>query len=371
MIAGVRKAVGAATPYVPGKTVEEVRRELGLQKIVKLGSNENPYGPFPAARRAMTEEIARINTYPDVSFHEIKSLIGERFGLGPEWVAISHGAEGMLQTLGKVFLEPGDETILSRATYGLYREISLVMGATLKEIMLKDDLSVNLREMERAITGRTKLLWLNNPNNPTGMLLPKKSVENLAKRLPRGVWLVLDEAYAEFASPEELPSVAKLLEAECGLIVVRTFSKAWGLAGARIGYALARPEMVRIIDTVSEPFNANRLAIAGASASLKEDEPAFNQALAATVRERERIAKALHDMGGTTLPSHTNFIFVTFQADAGEVSGKLLRKGVIVRPCGGWGFGCSLRVTIGTPEQNDFFLEALRGVLSGDGEGGA
>jgi histidinol-phosphate aminotransferase len=371
MIAGVRNAIRLATPYVPGKTVEEVRRELGLQKIVKLGSNENPYGPFPAARRAMSEEIGRLNTYPDVSFREIKSLIGERFGLGPEWVAISHGAEGMLQTLGKVFLEPGDEAILSFATYGLYREISLVMGATLKEILLKDDLSVNLRGMERAITGRAKLLWLNNPNNPTGLLLPKKSVENVIKRLPRGVWLVLDEAYAEFASPAELPSIRELLEAGCNLIVVRTFSKAWGLAGARIGYALARPEMVRIIDTVSEPFNANRIAIAGASASLKSDEAAFNEAIAATVRERQRVAKALHDMGGSVLPSHTNFLFVTFRTESGDVAGKLLRRGVIVRPCGAWGFGSSLRVTVGTPEQNDFFLEALRGVLSGDGEGGA
>ncbi len=371
MIAGVRKAVAAATPYIPGKTVEEVRRELGLEKIVKLGSNENPYGPFPAARRAMTEEIGKLNAYPDVSFREIKGLIGERFGLGPEWVAISHGAEGMLQTLGKVFLDPGDEVILSRATYGLYREISLVMGAALKEVMLKEDLSVNLREMERAVTGRTKLIWLANPNNPTGLLLPKKSVETLIKRLPRGVWLVLDEAYAEFASPEELPSVAKLLEAECNLIVVRTFSKAWGLAGARIGYALARPEMVRTIDTVSEPFNANRVAIAGASASLKGDEAPFNEAIAATVRERERVTKALLGMGGKALQSHANFIFVTFQADADEVFGKLLRRGVIVRPCGGWGFGSSLRATVGTPEQNDFFLAALRGVLSGYGEGEA
>ena len=364
MIPGVRKAVASASPYVPGKTVEEVRRELGLKRIVKLGSNENPWGPFPAARAAMAEEIVRLNTYPDVSFRELKGLIARQSGLEPEWVALSHGAEGMLQTLGKVFLDPGDEVVLPMGTYGLYREISLVMGAVLREIPLGNDFSMDLEEMRKAITGKTKLVWLNNPNNPTGLALPPEKVEDFVRGLPEGTWVALDEAYGEFAAPGSLPGTKALLEEGRNLVAVRTFSKAWGLAGARIGYALARPELVTVIDTVSEPFNANRTAIAGASAALREDGEAFRAALDAIVSERERVSCSLGAMGLRVLPSNTNFIFFTLPLDASEVSRMLLERGVIVRPCGGWGFPRSIRVTVGTAEDNSFFLEALGQVLA-------
>jgi len=170
----------------------------------------------------------------------------------------------MLQTLGKVFLDPEDEVVLSRGTYGLYREISLVMGAVLREFALLDNYSVDIAGMEKSITEKTKLIWLNNPNNPTGLILPPKRIEEFIRNLPEGTWTILDEAYGEFALKGSLPDTGTLLEEGRNLVVVRTFSKAWGLAGARIGYALARPELVRVIDTVSEPFNANRMAIAGA-----------------------------------------------------------------------------------------------------------
>lgn len=367
MIPGVRKAVGDASPYAPGKTVEEVRRELGLERIVKLGSNENPWGPFPAARRAMMEEVDRLNTYPDVSFREMKNLIARQFGLTSEWVALSHGAEGMLQTLGKTFLDPGDEVILSKGTYGLYREITLVMGGALREVSLCEDHSVDLRGMEGCIGEKTKLLWLNNPNNPTGLALPPKKIESLARRLPEGVWLALDEAYGEFTVPGDLPDIKTLLEEECNLVVVRTFSKAWGLAGARIGYALARPDLVRIIDTVSEPFNANRTAIAGACASMREDGEFFRNALSAILSERSRISSSLDILGLPVLPSSANFVFFTLPFDAAVAARKLLERGVIVRPCGGWGFPNSIRVTVGRPEENDFFLKALGAVISEKG----
>ena len=364
MIPGVRKAVASASPYTPGKTVEEVRRELGLERIIKLGSNENPWGPFPAARTAMVDEISRLNMYPDVSFRELKELIAGQFGLKPDWVALSHGAEGMLQTLGKVFLDPEDEVVLSRGTYGLYREISLVMGAVLREFALLDNYSVDIAGMEKSITEKTKLIWLNNPNNPTGLILPPKRIEEFIRNLPEGTWTVLDEAYGEFALKGSLPDTGTLLEEGRNLVVVRTFSKAWGLAGARIGYALARPELVRVIDTVSEPFNANRMAIAGACASLREDGEAFRSALKFIVSERGRVSDVLRGMGLKILGSSTNFIFFTLPVEAEEVSRKLLKRGIIVRPCGGWGFSRSIRVSIGTSEENTLFLETLAEILS-------
>jgi len=365
MIPGVRKAVASASPYTPGKTVEEVRREFGPARIIKLGSNENPWGPFPAARTAMVDEISRMNMYPDVSFRELKERIAGQFGLTPEWVALSHGAEGMLQTLGKVFLDPEDEeVVLSRGTYGLYREISLVMGAVLQEVSLLENFSIDMQGIQESITGKTKLIWLNNPNNPTGLILPPKRIEDFIRNLPEGTWTVLDEAYGEFALKGSLPDTVALLEEGRNLVVVRTFSKAWGLAGARIGYALARPELVRVIDTVSEPFNANRMAIAGACASLREDGEAFRSALKFIVSERGRVSDALRGMGLKILGSSTNFIFFTLPVDAEEVSRKLLKRGIIVRPCGGWGFPRSIRVSTGTSEENTLFLESLAEILA-------
>lgn len=192
--------------------------------------------------------------------------------------------------------------------------------------------------MKKAITGKTKLVWLNNPNNPTGLVLPPEKVEGFVRGLPDGTWVVLDEAYGEFAPPGSLPGTKALLEEGRNLVAIRTFSKALGLAGARIGYALARPELVTVIDTVSEPFNANRTAIAGASAALREDGEAFRKALDAIVSERQRASCALAAMGLRVLPSSTNFIFFTLPLDASEVSRMLLERGVIVRPAGAGDF---------------------------------
>jgi histidinol-phosphate aminotransferase len=357
-VKGLRSQVLAMEPYVPGKTIEEVRRDLGIEKIIKLGSNENPYAPFPASAAAMRKEIENINRYPDIAFEEIKGLLAHLHGVTPGNVAISHGAEGMLQAMVKCFLEPGDEVILPSATYSLYRELSKLMGGRIVEAPLKDH-TLDLEAIANAATEGTKLLWLCNPNNPTGTVFPPDLLDRLLDSLPKNAWVVLDEAYAEFAEASLLPDRARLISEGRNVISIRTFSKAYGLAGARLGYALAREEMITAIDTVSEPFNANRVGIAGGVAVLTRDREACERARLMIVADRKKISLALEKMGLSVVPSHTNFVFFETPFPADAVAEDLLEQGIIVRPCGGWGYERAIRVTVGTGEENAAFLAAL------------
>lgn len=360
---GVRKAVLDVEPYVPGKTTEEVICEKGLTSVVKLGSNENPYGPFPSALEAMKDELVRLNTYPDVSFGEIKKAISGLYGLEAANVCISHGAEGMLQTLARTFIEKGDRILLPGATYSLYREISKLMGADIVDVPMKDSFYIDMEALIEALTPETRLIWLNNPNNPTGTIFDSTLLEKLLDKIPESCWVVLDEAYAEFADPLKMPDTGALIRAGYNVISVRTFSKAYGLAGARIGYALCREEMAVIIDTVSEPFNANRVGIAGALATLRKDREASLSAIQKIKDERRRIIDSLSEMGLDPLPSETNFVFFSTPFSAKDLSEALLEKGVIVRPCSGWGYSRSIRVTVGTPEENSVFLCSITSAL--------
>lgn len=365
---GVRKAVSSVHPYVAGKTVEEVRRELGLDRVVKLGSNENPYGPYPGAMAAMRDALERINSYPEATFLELKGVIASLYALQAENIAIAHGAGGMLETLARTFLEPGDEVVMPKQTYGLYREISRLMGAEIREFDLDDAFTIDVDRALGLIGERTKLFWLCNPNNPTGTVFDSGRFEEVLNAMPATGWVVLDEAYAEFAAPSLLPDSRGAIGAGRRLVVVRTFSKAYGLAGARLGYAIAAPEVIRTIDTVAEPFNANRVGIEGARATLQEDSAPYTEAMGAILRERARLEEAVAELGCSVVPTQTNFLFFGLPrelgVDAASISQSLLKRGVIVRPAGGWGFPRHLRVTVGTPEENDFFLQQFKEALS-------
>ena len=363
-VKGLRPEVLSMETYVPGKTIEEVRREIGLERIVKLGSNENPYAPFPAALEAMRSEVENANRYPDIAFEEIKDLLAHIHGTGPENIAISHGAEGMLQAMGKCFIGPGDEVILPSATYGLYKEISRLMGARILEIPMDGRRSIDMECLKNAVSGKTRLIWLCNPNNPTGTVFEPYLLSSLLEAIPDSAWVVLDEAYAEFAHPGDLPDRARLILEGKNLISVRTFSKAYGLAGARLGYGIAREEVITAIDTVSEPFNANRLGIAAGVAVLTKDRKACERARLLIVSERERVSRHLEMMGLDVVPSKANCIFFETPYPADDVAGDLLSRGVIVRPCGGWGYERAIRVTVGTEEENAFFLQTLDEVIN-------
>lgn len=362
-IKGLRCSVKTVEPYIPGKTISEVQKEYRLSKVMKLGSNENPYGPFPSALAAMQKELTSLYMYPDSDFNEIKSAIAENFGIDDAYISISHGAGGMLQTLAKTFIDEGDEVLLPAQTYGLYREITKLMGGGIKEIPLDDHFTIDLEAIQRDITPKTKLIWLCNPNNPTGTVFDVAAYQRLLNMLPEKTWVVLDEAYAEFASPHFLPDNIKDIQAGKNVIVVRTFSKAYGLAGARIGYAIARPDMITAIDTVAEPFNANRIGIAGAIATLKEDQDSYKKSLQQIIRDRQMISEALKEMEFQVSDSHANFVFFHTPYDAQVLSDEFMKNGIIVRPCTAWNYPEAIRVTVGTSEETIKFLKTFRYIL--------
>lgn len=403
---GARPTIVDVHPYVAGKTVEQVRRELGLESIVKLGSNENPHAPFPEAVAAMTAALEQIHTYPENSFVELRGLIGGLYNRSSDYIAISHGAGGMLETIARLFIQPGDDVVLPAETYGLYREISRFMGGTLREVPVNEDFRIDIAATAAAITERTKVVWLCNPNNPTSTVATSADVTPILDALPADGWLVLDEAYAEFADPAQLPEGQRLLDEGRNVIIVRTFSKAYGLAGARLGYAIAAPETIRAIDTVAEPFNANRIGLAGARATLTEGLDSVAAALKKITAERDRLTRELTRLGCRVAPSHTNFVFAELPGGGGRraagadqtgdtpderptpdrpdatdvarrdatgaprpnaatVTDRLLHRGVIVRGAAGWGFPYHLRVSVGTEAENTRFLNTLEEILNG------
>jgi len=361
-IPGIRKAVLKMRPYEPGKTIEEVRRDLGLKHIIKLGSNENPYGPFPESIEAMKQEMSHGNRYPDIAFEEIKGLLAQKHGLKQENIAISHGAEGMLQSAAKTFIEEEDQVIIPMVTYKLYEELSKLMGAKIVRTPMKEN-TIDLLAVAKAVTEKTKLIWLCNPNNPTGTHFDLKDFSSLLDDLPEKTWVILDEAYAEFCPQDKLPNRAKLINEGKNIISVRTFSKAYGLAGLRLGYGMARPDVIRAIDTVSEPFNANRLAIAAGIAVLRDGQKSYTEALEAITRDRKRMEEALRNMECSVTPSSTNFVFFETPYDCSYLSQQLLKRGIIVRPCNIWGCDNAIRVTVGTSEEVDEFLKAIEDIL--------
>ena len=362
-VPGIRKAIFDVTPYVPGKFVEDVRDQFDLTEVVKIASNENPYGPYPKSLEMMAREVVNLNRYPDSNFTALRRAIGDVHDLSLDSIAISHGAEGMLQTIGKCFIQEGDEVLVPSATYALYAEISKTMGASVIDIPMSD-FSVDLDAVAAGLSARTKLIWIANPNNPTGTVVDKRRFSKLCRNLPPATWVVLDEAYAEFAAQALLPCRVALIREGVNIISVRTFSKAYGLAGARLGYALAREEIVTIINTVSEPFNANRIALAGALAAMHEDGAIFRQTVSTIQNDREKTHRELLGLGLRVIPSQANFVMFETPFAADQVFNALLAKGIIVRPCSGFGYPRMLRVTIGTAREMEFFFSALKQVLN-------
>lgn len=363
MVPGIRRQALTMAAYVPGKTTDAVIEQYKLTKVVKLGSNENNYAPFPSAMEAMTAELQRINVYPEKNYVRLKNMLGLRNGLDGDWVGIGHGAGGVLETIARCFLESGDEVILPSQTYGLYKEISKVMGAEIAYSQLTG-YTIDLDDIIGRITPRTKLVWLCNPNNPTSTVFGAEGLPRLLDALPATAWVVLDEAYREYADPTLLPDTVELIRQGRHILAVRTFSKYFGLAGGRIGYLLAAPEVITYYDTVSEPFNANRIGLAGAVATLQGDGETLQRCAAAMMADRERIIRTLRDLGCTPEVSHTNFVFFRTPYPCGQVNELLLRRGVIARPCAGWSYPDHMRVSIGTMEETRVFLAILADVLA-------
>ncbi|MEF8717807.1 MAG: histidinol-phosphate transaminase [Candidatus Accumulibacter necessarius] len=352
--------IRAVSPYQPGKPITQLAREMGLavDQIVKLASNENPLGMSPKARAAVVEAMASLARYPDD--FALKQALSERTGLGMERIVLGNGSNDVLDLIARVFLAPGRSAIFAQYAFAVYPLATLTTGAEGIAVAARD-FGHDLQAMRAAIRADTRLIWIANPNNPTGTFLPYPQLKLFVKSVPADVVVVLDEAYNEYLPPAERFETTAWLAEMPNLVITRTFSKIYGLAGLRIGYALASADIADLMNRVRQPFNCNNLALAAAAAAL--DDHQFVAASYALNRAgMEQIVGGLKRLGCTHIPSHGNF--VTFRViDASLVNQSLLKQGVIVRPIAAYGMPDWLRVTIGTETENQRFLAALEASL--------
>ncbi|MDX9993713.1 MAG: histidinol-phosphate transaminase [Rhodocyclaceae bacterium] len=344
------------SPYVPGKPITELAREMGLpvESIVKLASNENPLGMSPKARVAVEAAIGGLERYPDQ--FELIAKLAERLGVGQNQIVIGNGSNDVLDLAARVFLAPGRSAVFSKHAFAVYPLATLSTGAEC--IVAPAKLyGHDLDAMKVAVRPDTRVVWIANPNNPTGNFLPYAEVREFIAGLPGDVAVVLDEAYNEYLPPADRVDTTAWIREFPNLIVTRTFSKIYGLAGLRVGFAVASAEVADLLNRVRQPFNVNNLAIAAACAAL-DDHLFVAESYELNRRGMEQIVAGLKRLGLEHIPSHGNF--VTFEVREGAaVNQKLLKQGVIVRPIGGYGLPNHLRVTIGLETENQRFLEAL------------
>jgi histidinol-phosphate aminotransferase len=354
-------------PYVPGKPVEEVQREYGLADVIKLASNENPMGPSPKALAAMQKALSRLNLYPDGQSHDLRSALAAHLGVQREQVAVGNGADGMIMQTCMAYLDDECEVIVSRSSFPVYDIYTLVMRARLVKTPLKN-YGFDLDAMADAISDRTKLIFVCNPNNPTGMINTTAEVEAFMKKVPDHVLVVFDEAYYEFVDSGALTSgeypdtLRYLREGRKNVLIMRTHSKIYGLAGIRLGYAIADPELLAPLYKVKEPFAVNLLAQAAGIAALG-DEEYLKASVAANQAGRLYLYREFERLGLFHIKSHANFVLVKVGPQAGQIVQELLKKGVIVRPCTGYDLPEFLRITVGSAEQNVRLIAALEDVL--------
>ncbi|MCC7310441.1 MAG: histidinol-phosphate transaminase [Sulfuritalea sp.] len=353
--------VRAISPYVPGKPITELARQMGIpvEKIVKLASNENPLGMSPKARKAVEAALIGVNggieRYPDQ--FELIAAIAERHGVAQEQVVLGNGSNDVLDLAARVFLAPGRSAVFSRHAFAVYPLATMSAGAECIAAPAKN-YGHDPAAMLAAIRPDTHVVWIANPNNPTGNFLPQAEVRAFIEKIPAHVAVVLDEAYTEYLAPADRADTVAWIKDFPNLLVVRTFSKIYGLAGLRIGYGVGRSEVIDLLNRVRQPFNVNNLALAGALAAL-DDHAFLAESYESNRRGMEQIVAGLKRLGLEHIPSHGNF--VTFEvADTAAVNGRLLKQGVIVRPIGGYGMPNHLRVTIGLEAENQRFLEALQ-----------
>ncbi len=361
MLPPVPEYIRKLIPYEPGKPIEELERELGISGSIKLASNENPVGPSPRVVEAIMQNAPKINFYPDGDSFYLKAALAAHLGLSRDELILGNGSNEVIELALRSFLLPGDDIVCSAGAFLVYELATRAMGGRPIQVPMKD-YTHDLEAMAAAVTPRTKMVFIANPNNPTGTMNTEEEVLSFLRKVPPQVLLIFDEAYREYVDREDFPDTLELLRRHDNLLVMRTFSKAYGLAGLRLGYGAASKEAVAVMNKVRQPFNVNLLAQVAALAALR-DQDHLKKVVGLCWEERERLEHVLDGMGLAYLPSETNFILVKLGRDGREVFNALLKKGVIVRAMGGYGFPDTIRVTIGLPEENNRFLRELAGVL--------
>ncbi|AXF08804.1 histidinol-phosphate transaminase [Paraburkholderia graminis] len=359
--------VRAIAPYIAGKPISEVAREFGLDeaKIVKLASNENPLGMPESAQRAMAQAASELGRYPDANAFELKTALSERYGVPSDWITLGNGSNDILEIAAHAFVEKGQAIIYAQYSFAVYALATQGLGAraiVVPAVKYGHDLDAMLA----AITDDTRLIFVANPNNPTGTFIEGPKLEAFLDKVPRHVAVVLDEAYTEYLPAEKRYDSIEWVRRYPNLLVSRTFSKAFGLAGLRVGFAIAQPELTDLLNRLRQPFNVNTLAQAAAIAALN-DQAFLEKTAALNAQGYRRLTEAFEKLGLEYVPSDGNFVLVRVGNDdaaGNRVNLELLKQGVIVRPVGNYGLPQWLRVTIGLPQENEAFIAALEKTLA-------
>ncbi len=357
----VSEAIESLTPYPPGKPIEELERELGITGSIKLASNENPLGPSKKAVAAALNALKNLHRYPDGSGYYLKKKLSTRLDVTADMIIPGNGSNEIIELLVRTFLKPGDETVMADPSFAVYPLVTKAAGGAARLVPLDKGFRHDLPAMAKAITDKTRIVFIANPNNPTGTMVTKDEFARFMKDVPAWVIVCVDEAYAEFVKRADFPQTIEYVKQGRPVVVLRTFSKIYGLAGLRCGYGVCAPEIINYMDRVRQPFNVNSVAQAAALAALDDEDH-----LLATVENNknglEFLFKELKTFGFEVMPTEANF-FLIKAGDGTAVYNGLLKKGVIVRPMASYGLPEYIRVTVGLPEENRRFIKAFKEII--------
>jgi histidinol-phosphate aminotransferase len=356
-----REVLEQILPYVPGKPIEEVERELGIGDVVKLASNENPLGPSPLAVAAVVHHIGKAHRYPDGAGYYLRQKLAAYLGIPADYIVLGNGSVEIMEQIAEAYLNPGQETIVGWPSFFKFVIVTQIMNGTVVKVPLAD-MRYDLNAMADAVTPKTRLVFIANPNNPTGTMGTAREVADFMERIPERILVVFDEAYYEYIDRDDYPDTLRYVREGRNVIVTRTFSKIYGLAGLRIGYGIAKPDVISSLNRVRETFNTSSAAqIAALHALDDRDHVARTKSVNET--QRARLLAELPLTGLRPIPSVTNFLLVDMGRNASALYEPLLREGVIIRPMGMYELPNSMRITVGREEENDKLLYALSKVL--------
>jgi len=348
-------------PYIPGKPIEEVQRELGLKRVIKLASNENSWGLPEKVLKILQQKIKDLYLYPDGSVFKLRQVLADKYGFKAEQFIFGNGSDELLQLIALTYLNADKEAIISEGTFSEYKFSALLVNAPYQVVPLKN-YTYDLGGFLQKITARTSVIFLCNPNNPTGTYFAASAFDKFIKKVPENILVVMDEAYYEYACGGDYPESLSYLKKFNNLIILRTFSKIWSCAGLRLGYGIAAEDLISSLNKAREPFNVNAMAQEAALAMLQEE--GWEDDIRKKIKEQKTyLNKELKNLGLEFLPSRSNFIFIFFKQEGQQIFEELLKKGVIVRPMKGFGFSNAIRVTVGLPEENRIFIKSLNEVL--------
>lgn len=357
-----RKALDSIASYVPAKSLQKIQEELGLERIIRLAANENTLGCSPKVEEAIKENFHKIFLYPDGLCKELRDELSKQLGINENKLIFGNGSFELLSLIAQAFIEEGEESIVPEPSFGWYKVVTLSMGGKIVSIPLKNH-KIDLDDVKKSITNKTKVIWLCNPNNPTGTFFEKEELESLLKDVPKNIVVVLDEAYVEFVTEKSYPNSLELIDKYPNVIALRTFSKVYGLASLRVGYGIANPKFIDSINRIRLPINVNATAQIAALASLKDR--GFKELVQNNNEEQKRFYYEFFEkLNLEYIPSQTNFVMVNTEKDSVRVVEEVLKRGVSLRPGLEFGMPTWLRISIGKPEENRLATEILEDVLN-------